>query len=139
MITVEFKAENVSLLKADIIAYASQLGGGSQTTATIEVNATPQPRAARAAKKEKVEPIGSGGSTAPQTAIMGSASTTIPDALVTQIPTDTEVQESLVAVNDKLGIDKAIEALAKFGVKRGRELLPAQKRPFMEYCQSLVK
>lgn len=54
------------------------------------------------------------------------------------VPSDKEVQDALVAVNDKLGIDKAIECLGKFGVKRGRELTDTQKQPFMDLCKSLV-
>ncbi len=54
------------------------------------------------------------------------------------VPSDKDVQDALVAVNDKLGIDKAIECLSKFNVKRGRELTDVQKQPFMDLCKSLV-
>lgn len=54
------------------------------------------------------------------------------------IPTDAEVQAALVAVNDKHGIEKALEVLGAFGVKRGRELKDEQKRPFLAHCQSLL-
>lgn len=55
-----------------------------------------------------------------------------------KIPTDKEVQDALVAVNDKFGIDKAIECLNKFSVKRGRELRDDQKAAFVELCKSLL-
>lgn len=55
-----------------------------------------------------------------------------------KIPTDKEVQEALVAVNDKHGIDKAIECLNKFNVKRGRELRDDQKIAFVELCKTVL-
>lgn len=54
------------------------------------------------------------------------------------IPSDEEVQKALVAVNDKFGIDKAIECLKRFSVSRGRELLPEQKAPFIFLCNEAL-
>ena len=54
------------------------------------------------------------------------------------IPTEKEVQDALVAVNDKFGIDKAIECLSKFGVKRARELVEGQRAEFVKLCKSVI-
>ena len=54
------------------------------------------------------------------------------------IPTEKEVQDALVAVNDKFGIDKAIECLSRFGVKRARELKEEQRAEFVKLCKSVV-
>lgn len=54
------------------------------------------------------------------------------------IPTEKEAQDALVAVNNKHGIDKAIECLAKFGVKRGRELKEEQRAEFIAVCKAAL-
>lgn len=54
------------------------------------------------------------------------------------IPTEREIQDALVAVNDKFGLDKAIECLSRFGVKRARELKENQVVDFVALCRSVI-
>ncbi len=54
------------------------------------------------------------------------------------LPTEKEVQDALVAVNDKHGIDKAIECLGRFGVKRARELKEEQRLDFVALCKQAI-
>ncbi len=132
MIKVEFCADNVAQLKNDIIGYAAALGGNFTTPTGAALDraaelANPPAKATRAAKKKEPEAAPESTPSAP------IAATTTPP-----IPSDAEVQASLVAVNDKFGIDKAIECLTKFGVKRGRELRDDQKAEFMALCKSIT-
>lgn len=55
------------------------------------------------------------------------------------LPTEKEVQDAVVAVNARLGIDKAIECLTKFGVKRARELTEDQRAGFIKHCNEVLK
>ncbi len=57
---------------------------------------------------------------------------------VLAIPSEKEVQDALVAVNDKKGIDAAIACLTKFGVKRGRELREDQRAEFVKVCKEAL-
>lgn len=55
-----------------------------------------------------------------------------------EVPTEKEVQDAVVAVNDKFSIDKAIECLNKFSVKRARELREDQRSAFIEHCNQIL-
>ncbi len=132
MIKVEFCADNVAQLKNDIIGYAAALGGNFTTPTGAALDraaelANPPAKATRAAKKKEPE--------APEVSPTPTVAASI---IAPAVPSDAEVQASLVAVNDKFGIDKAIECLTKFGVKRGRELRDDQKAQFMALCKSIT-
>ena len=55
------------------------------------------------------------------------------------VPTEADVQTAVVSLNDKFGIDKCIETLAKFKVKRARELKEDQREEFIKTCLELLK
>jgi hypothetical protein len=55
-----------------------------------------------------------------------------------ELPSEKDVQDVVVAVNDKFGIDKAIECLSKFQVKRARELREDQRAAFITHCKSML-
>ncbi len=55
------------------------------------------------------------------------------------LPTEADVQTAVVALNDKHGIDKCIETLAKFKVKRARELKETQRAEFIKTCNGLLQ
>lgn len=54
-------------------------------------------------------------------------------------PSEKDVQDAVVNVNAKFGIDKAIECLTKFGVKRARELREDQRADFISHCTEVLK
>lgn len=64
---------------------------------------------------------------------------TPPPQVEIAIPTEKEVQDATVAVNAKFGIDKAIECLTKFGVKRARELAENQRADYIAHCNEVLK
>jgi hypothetical protein len=49
-----------------------------------------------------------------------------------------DVTNALTAVWNKHGMEKSLEVLSRFGVKRARELLPEQHAAFVGYCQEVL-
>lgn len=129
MISVTFSGE------LDMVKHQMRMFLDTATEAVIE----PKPRATRGTSKKSEETSAPPNLAPPAVQTVAAPPVNAPPPPTVQIPSDQVVQEALVAVNEKFGIDKAIECLTKFGVKRGRELTPEQKQPFYDLCMSLVK
>lgn len=129
---------HVQLTFAGDVSEISGLLSQLQTAEAI-ANAKPatetKSKAPRAAKAKDPEPVQSVAEVAPQ-ASAPPPSAPPPETAV--IPSDAEVQAALMAVNEKFGIDKALECLSKFGAKRGREITDAQKAPFVALCKQVI-
>lgn len=147
MIKVEFCADSVSQLKKDIIDYAKEL---SPTIPYVPMVTYPptvpteEPKKRTRRSREEIDRDNGVVSATPPPANTSTptsappAEIVVPETQTVPVPTDPEVQKALVAVNDKFGIDKAIECLTKFGVKRGRELVDSQKADFVALCKSVL-
>ncbi len=54
-------------------------------------------------------------------------------------PTEKDVQDAVVTLNGKKGIETCMDVLSKFGVKRAREIREDQRAAFIKACEELAK
>jgi hypothetical protein len=150
MIRVEFCADTVSQLKADILAYAAELSPvKAQVSFGMSMAAEAQKRIDARKSVETKAPIEEALDPAPvKRGRPKKAAQPPPEPEESEVseeveelpmPSEAEVQAAVVSVNEKHGFEKAVECLAKFGVKRARELKDDQKAAFVAHCNQVVR
>jgi len=112
--------------------------GATASAAAATPKAKPEGASAPADKVPGITPATPAtGTVAPQAAPSGEASAPNPSAMVDvpKVPTEADVTNALQSVLDSVGMNKVTAIFARFGVKRGRELLPQDRERFITYCR----
>ena len=104
-----------------IVAPDASLPSAAPTPAPAAPAATPEP--ASPVKNPPIETV---------------QATSTPEA-ASPVPSEDEVRAALQAVLDSVGMNKVTATLARFGVKRGREITPEQRTEFIAYCDQVAR
>ncbi len=141
MIEIKFTGDDFIKVRKDIQEFAinhlNMKFGVTVAEGQLELTpaAANPPPIDKKPKKTKVQTEAASPVSSPAAAVVDSSPAAVPSAPAEVGPlTHPDCVGALEKVYNKYGMEKSLEILSRFGVKRARELKDHQYRPFVELC-----